>query len=172
MTSGEESTLERALRQRRQVLAAVEKESQREDREALSIRWKDAVNTFRMSSGPPKEVSGYPRGERLFEIIRNDGRIKLMLDYSDENPSPDLADRGQRRQVESILGFEQSLDRLMIEAESRWQAGDFSGEAALLEEFADSNPQKDSILDLAAEARHDAESGGSARKKPQRRPLA
>jgi hypothetical protein len=95
-----------------------------------------------------------------------------MLDYDEENPNPDFTNRGQRRQVESLLGFEQPLERLIEEAGNRWQAGDFEGEAALLEQFADSNPQRDSILNLAAEARYDAISGATAPKRPQRRKLA
>jgi hypothetical protein len=57
----------------------------------------------------------------------------------------------------------------MEEAEERWMAGDFQGEAAILEEFANSNPQRDAILDLAAEARQDALTGASTRQKPRRR---
>jgi len=57
----------------------------------------------------------------------------------------------------------------MEEAEKRWLAGDFQGEAAMLEEFADSNPQRDAILDLAAEAKRDALTGASTRHRPRRR---
>jgi hypothetical protein len=96
----------------------------------------------------------------------------LMLDYDLENPAPDFTDYGQRRQVESMLGFEQPVGTLMAEAESRWSAGNYEGEAALLEEFAKSNPQRDAILSLAAEARRDALTGGSSRTKPRRRDLS
>ncbi len=168
----EESDLERALRQRRQVLSAVEKEGRREDEGSLPVRWKEVLNVYRRPSENRTDVTTYPRGQRLFEILRHDGRIKLMLDYDEENPDPDFTDRGQRRQVESILGFEQPLERLMEEAGDRWQAGDFDGEASLLEQFADSNPQRESLLDLAAEARRDAVSGASARDRPRRRKMA
>jgi|GEM_PF-2479191 len=167
-----ESDLERALRHRRQVLAAFQKQSEREEQEALSARWNEVVNTYRMRSGKAQGLLEYPRGERLFEIIRNDGRVRLLLDYNLENPSPNLANQGQRRQVESILGFERPLEQLMLEAGGRWQAGDYEREAELLEEFAKSNPQSDSILDLAAEARRDAISGASTARKPKRRELA
>ena len=159
------------MRLRRQVLSASEKESRGVAEEVLPVRWNEVLNVYRPTSEKRMEDVTYPRGQRLFEIIRNDGRIKLMLDYDEENPSPDFTDWKQRRQVESILGFEQPLERLMEEAGNRWQAGDFEGEAALLEEFANSNPQKDTILDLAAEARRDAFSGASARERPKRRKL-
>jgi hypothetical protein len=168
----EESDLEKALRRRREVLSAAEKEGRTEEEQSLPVRWKEVLNTYREPSGKRAEASAYPRGERLFEIVRQDGRIKLMLDYDEENPNPDFTNRGQRRQVESLLGFEQPLERLIEEAGNRWQAGDFEGEAALLEQFADSNPQRDSILNLAAEARYDAISGATAPKRPQRRKLA
>ena len=167
----EESDLEKTLRQRRLVLSAAEKEASRECEESLPIRWREVVNVYRRSPKMRPDIGPYPRGEKLFEIVRHDGRVKLMLDYDEENPVPDFTDRGQRRQIESILGFERPLERLIEEAGSRWQAGDFAGEAALLEEFADSNPQSESILDLAAEARQEAASGATTRTRPQRRPI-
>jgi len=168
MKSGE-SDLERILRERQQVLSASEEESARAREADLPIRWREVLNVFKQRADMRERSAVYPRWQRLFEIIREDGRIRLMLDYDEENPTPDFTDRGQRRQVESLLGFEQPLERLIDDAGNRWQAGDFEGEAALLEEFARSNPQKDAILDLVAEARQDALSGASARKKPRRR---
>jgi len=106
--------------------------------------------------------------DRLFDIVRGDGRVRLMLSYDQENPSPDFTDYGQRRQVEALLGFERSLAQVMEEAGNCWRIGDFEGEASLLEEFAISNPQRDAILDLAAEARRDALSGATSRSKPKR----
>lgn len=111
----------------------------------------------------------YPRMHRLFDIVRGDGKIRLMLSYDQENPDPDLTNMGQRRQVEALLKFEQPLEQLIEQAGNLWRAGDFEGEAALLEDYAISNPQRDAILDLAEEARRDALSGGSARSKPKRR---
>ncbi len=132
----------------------------------LSTRWRRTIESYR--SVQSKE-SPYPRRHRLLDIVLADGRVKLMLDYDEENPDPDLSRYGERRQVESLLGFEAPLEKLIADAENRWRAGDFAGEAAVLEEFANSNPQKDAILGLAAEARRDALSGASARTKPKRR---
>mgnify|MGYP001765322156 CR=1 FL=1 len=93
----------------------------------------------------------------------------MMLSYGQENPRPDFTNTGQRRQVEALLKFEQPLVQLIEHAGALWRAGDFEGEAALLEDYAISNPQRDAILDLAEEARRDALSGASARSKPKRR---
>ena len=71
--------------------------------------------------------------------------------------------------VKAILEFEEPLKHLMDDTSRRWQAGDFEGEALLLEDFAQSNPQVDSILELAAEARRDALSGATARVRQKRR---
>lgn len=165
----DESNLESLLRQRQQVSSASEGEARRGGEKALPVRWREVLNDYKSTEERRKQSAKYPRWQRLFEIVREDGRIKLMLNYDNENPSPDFTDRGQRRQVECILGFEQPLEHLMEEASSRWQAGDFEGEASLLEEFAKFNPQRDTILDLAAEARRDALSGASARQRPRRR---
>lgn len=165
----DESGFERVLRQRRQVLSASEQESRRADEEDLPVRWREVLNVYKPAEQKRKQSTAYPRWQRLFDIVREDGRIRLMLNYDEENPTPDFTDRGQRRQVESILEFEQPLERLMEDACSRWQAGDFEGEAVLLEEFAQPNPQRDAILDLAAEARRDALSGASIRQRPRRR---
>lgn len=134
----------------------------------LHAEWEEAVRSFRGARAGHRG-SPYARRARLFDIVRNDGRIKLLLGYDEENPAPDLKDYGQRRQVESLLGFEKPLERLLAEAEERWLAGDYEGEATLLEEFANSNPQKDSILDLAAEARRDAMSVAPTRMKARKR---
>jgi hypothetical protein len=105
----------------------------------------------------------------LFDIVRGDGKVRLMLSYDEYNPDPDFRNMGERRQVEALLKFEEPLAQLVVEAGNRWKAGDFEGEAALLEEYAASNPQKDTILDLASEARRDALSGASSRSKQKRR---
>jgi hypothetical protein len=165
----DESDLERLLKRRRQVLSASERESRRGDEEALTVRWREVINAYDSTEEERRQSAAYPRWQRLFEIVREDGRIRLMLNYAHENPTPNFTDRGQRRQVECLLGFEQPLERLMEEASNRWQAGDFEAEAALLEEFANSNPQRDAILDLAAEARQDVLSGASIRHRPKRR---
>ncbi len=140
--------------------------------EELFSRWREVLNAYEEERSRPGRAA-YPRAGRLLEIIRGDGHIRLMLEYDQENPSPNLGDYGQRRQVESILGFEAPLRTLRAEAESHWAAGDFAGEAALLEEYASSNPQRDAILSLAAEARRDAAaiSGATSRVKPARREL-
>ena len=135
----------------------------------LSARWREVLRSYSASEEGPQRGTVYPRRERLFDIVRKDGRIRLMLGYGQENPDPDLTDHGQRRQVECLLEFEGPLGHLMEEAEKRWLAGDFQGEAAMLEEFADSNPQRDAILDLAAEAKRDALTGASTRQRPRRR---
>jgi len=158
------------LRHRREVLSASEKESN--FGENLPARWREVLDVFHTGKARHEESGAYPRRQKLFEIVREDGRIRLMLNYARENPTPDFNDQGQRRQVECMIGFEQPLERLMQEAGNRWQAGDFEGEAALLEEFANSNPQRDTILRLAAEARQDAVSGSSVRRRPKRRDLA
>jgi len=165
----DESDLERLLKRRQQVMSASEGGSRRGDEKPLPVRWREVLNDYKSIEERRKQSEKYPRWQRLFEIVKEDGRIKLMLNYDNENPSPDFTDRGQRRQVECILGFEQPLEHLMEEASSRWQAGDFEGEATLLEEFAKFNPQKETILGLAAEARKDALSGASARHRPRRR---
>ena len=127
------------------------------------------LNVYKSDEAGRTRSTDYPRLERLFQIVRDDGRVRYMLNYDQENPDPDFTDPGQRRQVEAILGFEQPLAQLMVEVGDRWRAGDFEGEAALLEEFARSNPQKDTILDLAAEARRDALSGATSKLRPKRR---
>ena len=137
----------------------------------LPSRWHAVLHSYKSGEQGYQGDMTYPRWQKLFDIIREDGRIKLLLDYDQENPSPDFRDYGQRRQVESMLGFERPLEQLMIEAGKRWLDGDFDGEATLLEEFAESNPQKDAILDLAAEARRDSVTGASAPKRPKRREL-
>ncbi len=167
-----ESDLARFLRERQKVQCASDAEAGRKDEEALSAQWREAIHLYKSPRDEEEHNVAYPRGKRLFEIVREDGRIKLMLGYAAENPAPDLKDHGQRRQVECILGFEQPLEHLMHEASHRWQVGDFEGEAALLEEFANSNPQKETILRLAAEARRDALSGSSVRERPRRRKAA
>jgi hypothetical protein len=107
--------------------------------------------------------------DRLFDIVREDGKVRLILSYDQFNPDPDFTNEGQRRQVEALLKFEQPLLQLIEEAGNLWRAGDFAGEAALLEDYAISNPQRDAILDLAAEAKRDALSGASAKSRPKRR---
>ena len=163
-----ESDLARFLRERRQVMSASEAEVGRSEEEALSAQWRKALHYYKSTAKEQRRNEAYPRWKKLFEIVREDGRIRLMLGYDLENPMPNLKDRGQRRQVECILGFEQPLQQMMEEASHRWQAGDFEGEAALLEEFAQSNPQKEMIMGLAAEARKDALSGSSVRTRPRR----
>lgn len=170
-TNSNESETEKFLKQRRQVLAASKRESRHWDVEQLPDQWREALNIYKSTEVDRKQDADYPRRQRLFEIVREDGRIRLMLDYAEENPTPDFTDQGQRRQVQCLLGLEQPLERLIEEAGNRWQAGDFEGEAALLEEFADANPQKDIILDLAFEAKRDALSGASARQRPKRREI-
>jgi len=142
------------------------------EEEELSARWREVIRSYRSAEAGAKKDTSYPRRQRLLDIVREDGRIKLMLDYDEENPSPNLNEYGQRRQIESILGFEESIEHLIADVESRWNAHDFEGEAALLEEFANSNPQRDAILSLAAEARRDSLSGASARVKPRRRDIS
>ena len=56
---------------------------------------------------------------RLFDIVREDGKVRLMLGYYQDNPDPDFTNDGQRRQVEALLGFEQPLVQLMEEAGNR-----------------------------------------------------
>ena len=137
----------------------------------LPFRWHQVLNFYKAETEEQLKETAYPRWKRLYEIVREDGHIRLMLGYDQENPDPDFADPGQRHQVEAILGFERSLENMMAEAENRWKAGDFEGEAAILEQFADRNPQKEAILNLAAEARRDAVSGASTRTRPKRRSL-
>lgn len=136
---------------------------------SLQFQWRAAVRTFGTKEGNRTGSANYPRMNRLFDIVRGDGKIRLMLSYDQENPDPDLTNMGQRRQVEALLKFEQPLEQLIEQAGNLWRAGDFEGEAALLEDYAISNPQRDAILDLAEEAKRDALSGGSARSKPKRR---
>ena len=165
----DEPDLETTLKRRRQELSVYEEESRRMGDRDLPFRWRTVVNVYKPEDARRLGAADYPRLERLFEIVREDGRVKFMLNYDIENPDPDFTNPGQRRQVEAILGFEQPLAHLIVEVGNRWRAGDFEGEAALLEEYAKSNPQRDSILDLAAEARRDALSGASARSMPKRR---
>ena len=157
------------MKRLRKDMSAVADNSECDGARDLRSRWQLALSLFR-----PKEASrlgtvDYPRKERLFEVVRGDGKVRLLLSYDQYNPEPDFANEGERRQVEALLKFEQPLAQLILEAGSRWQAGDFNGEAALLEEYAFSNPQRDTILDLAAEARRDALSGASTKYKPKRR---
>ncbi len=140
----------------------------------LRARWRAAVRSYGGEDDLRAKSTEYPRAEKLYDIVRADGRIRLMLEYDEENPMPDLAEYGQRRQVESILGLEAPLEALMAETESRWLTKDFEGEARVLEEFAVSNPQRDEIMELAAEARRDAAAltGGTTATKPKRRGLS
>ena len=135
----------------------------------LQLRWRAAIKTFETSKAEQHGSADYPRMDRLYEIVRSDGKIKLMLGYAKDNLEPDLTNEGKRRTVEALLKFERPLEQLIQQAGKLWEAGDFEGEASLLEEYAIRNPQKDAILDLAAEARRDALSGASARTKPKRR---
>ena len=139
-----------------------------EDRN-LQFRWRAALRTFGTTEERRTRSADYPRMHRLFDIVRDDGKVRLMLSYGQYNPDPDFTNEGQRRQVEALLKFGQPLMQLMEEAGSLWRAGDFEGEAALLEDYAISNPQRDAILSLAEEARRDALSGASTRSKPKRR---
>ena len=147
------------------------KEPSESDEAELDDQWRTLLRSFGNEGKDRETRSAYPRGQRLFEIVQRDGRIRLMLDYNEENPAPDFKDFGQRRQVESILGLEKPIENMLAEAEGRWSAGNFEGEAAILEEFAESNPQRDAILELAAEAREDALTCGSSRTRPKRRPI-
>ena len=153
----------------RNVMRARRRESSDSRDTGLPAQWQEVLRSYKAGSDERQEDAAYPRRKRLFDIVREDGHIRLMLGYDRENPVPNFADPGQRRQVEAILEFENALDNMMAEAESRWKAGDFEGEAAILEEFADRNPQREAILDLVAEARRDALSGASTRSKPKRR---
>ncbi|MBN1678193.1 MAG: hypothetical protein JW880_06600 [Candidatus Thermoplasmatota archaeon] len=158
------------LKRRRDEVSAYEEKPGRTGDQDLPFRWRAALNVYKSHETRQMGSTYYPRLERLFDIVREDGRIRLMLSYDEENPNPDFTDPGQRRQVEALLKFEQPLAQLIDEAEDCWRAGDFKAEAALLEEYAISNPQKDTILDLAAEARRDdALSGATSRSKTKRR---
>lgn len=164
-----EQDLVTTLKRRRQEVSAYEEKSRRAGDQDLPFRWRAVLNVYKSHQARQMGSTYYPRLERLFDIVREDGRVRLMLSYDQENPDPDFTDPGQRRQVEALLKFEQPLAQLMDAAEGRWRAGDFEGEAALLEEFAEGNPQKDTILNLAAEARRDdALSGASSRSRPKR----
>ncbi len=158
--TSDESVHENVMKRRR-------REPSPTDEIELSSMWRHALKFYECAD--ETQHGTYPRWQRLFDIVQADGRIRLLLNYDEQNPNPDLRNYGERRQVESLLAFERPLEQLMAEAESRWRAGNFAGEATLLEEFADSNPQKEAILDLAAEARRDAVSGASTRVKPKRR---
>jgi hypothetical protein len=138
-----------------------------EDR-SLQFRWRAALRTFGSADEELAKNIDYPRMERLFDIVRNDGKIRLMMSYGRYNPYPDFSNEGKRRQVEALLKIEQPLVQMMEEAGNLWRAGDFQGEAALLEDYATSNPQREAILKLAEEARSDALSGALARTKPKR----
>jgi len=164
----DEPDLETTLKRRRQEVSVHEEKLRSASGRNLPVEWRAVLNNYRSGKASGKAGTDYPRMERLFEIAREDGRIRYMLSYDLENPDPDFTDSGQRRQVEAILGFERPLAQLIEEAGNRWRAGDFIGEAALLEEFAQSNPQRDAILDLAAEARRDALSGATSPVKPKR----
>lgn len=158
----DESGVKNVMKHRRRDAPVLEDED-------LSARWREVLKSYSAADEGQQRGTIYPRQQRLFDIVRKDGRIRLMLGYGEENPDPDFANHGQRRQVECLLGFERPVGHLMEEAEERWMTGDFQGEAAILEEFANSNPQRDAILDLAAEARQDALTGASTRQKPRRR---
>jgi len=161
--------LETTVRRLRKDISAVEESAKRMESRDLKSRWRTALNTFRPAGEKRIGSAEYPRMERLFDVVRADGKVRLMLSYDQFNPDPDFRNLGERRQVEALLKFEEPLTQLIMEAGNKWQAGDFEGEAALLEEYAVSNPQKDAILDLAAEARRDALSGASSPSRQKRR---
>jgi len=165
----EEKELEGTVARLRDSISKLHEAKKLADDHDLQSRWRAAIRTFETREKMRAGNVDYPRMDRLFEIVREDGKVRLMLSYNKYNPNPDLMNDGQRRQVEALLKFEQPLMRLMEQAGSLWQAGDFEGEAALLEEYAVSNPQRDAILSLAEEARRDALSGASARSRPKRR---
>jgi hypothetical protein len=165
----EEKSLETTVKRLRKNISAVEESSRRAEDRSLKARWQTALNMYRPSDERAIGNAEYPRMEKLFDIVRGDGKVRLMLSYDEYNPDPDFRNMGERRQVEALLKFEEPLAQLVVEAGNRWKAGDFEGEAALLEEYAASNPQKDTILDLASEARRDALSGASSRSKQKRR---
>jgi hypothetical protein len=160
--------LEDTVSRLKKDISAVEENSKDSTNNSLRSRWKTAVSTYKLPA-LPEGVRDYPRMQRLFQVIRADGKMRLILSYDEYNPDPDLRNLGERRQVEALLKFEEPLTHLMAEAGNRWREGDFEGEAALLEEYAASNPQRDAILDLAAEARRDALSGATARSRQRRR---
>ncbi len=164
----EEKDLETTVSRLRNDISRYQDAKKRADDRALESEWKAAVKTFCSTHDSSNGASEYPRMSRLFDIVREDGKIRLVLSYDQFNPDPDFANEGQRRQVEALLKFEQPLVQLIEEAGNMWRAGNFEGEATLLEEYAISNPQRDAILDLAAEARRDALSGASAKSRPRR----
>jgi len=165
----EEKSLETTVKRLRKNISAVEEGSRRAEDRSLKTRWRTALSVYRSSEENAIGNADYPRMGRLFDIVRGDGKVRLMLSYDQYNPDPDFRNLGERRQVEALLKFEEPLTQLVIEAGNRWRAGDFEGEAALLEEYAVSNPQKDTILDLVAEARRDALSGASSKSRQKRR---
>ncbi len=165
----EEKGLDTTVKRLRKDISAVAEDSKRREERELRSRWRSALNLFRSKEASRLGTADYPRMEKLFEVVRGDGKVRLMLSYDQYNPEPNLANEGERRQVEALLKFEQPLAQLILEAGNRWRAGDFNGEAALLEEYASSNPQRETILDLAAEARRDALSGASSPSRQKRR---
>jgi hypothetical protein len=168
MGEGEED-LESTVARLRDSISKVQEAKKLADDRSLQIRWRAALRKLRKKEELLKGSTDYPRMDRLFEIVREDGKVRLILSYDQFNPDPDFTNEGQRRQVEALLKFEQPLVQLMEEAGNLWRAGDYAGEAALLEDYAISNPQRDAILDLAAEAKRDALSGASAKSRPKRR---
>lgn len=165
----DEKNLEATVTRLRDTISKYQEANRLAEDRSLQLRWRAAVTTFGTAEGERTGNADYPRMGRLFDIVREDGKVRLMLNYDQYNPGPDFTNEGQRRQVEALLKIEQPLVQLMEEAGNLWRAGDFEGEAVLLEEYAISNPQRDAIFDLAKEARRDALSGASARSKPKRR---
>ena len=165
----DEKNLESTVANLRDNISKLQEARKLAEDHGLQLRWRAALRTFGTSKPELTGAADYPRMDRLFEIVREDGKIRQILNYDKYNPDPDFKNEGQRRQVEALLKFEQPLIQLMEQVGSLWKAGDFEGEAAVLEDYAISNPQREAILNLAAEARHDALSGGSTRSKPKRR---
>jgi hypothetical protein len=164
-----EENLEDTVARLRDSISKVQEAKKLADDRSLQLRWRAALRKLDGKDEMLKGSTDYPRMGRLFDIVREDGKVRLILSYDQFNPEPDFNNEGQRRQVEALLKFEQPLVHLMEEAGNLWRAGDFAGEAALLEDYAISNPQRDAILDLAEEAKRDALSGASTRSKPKRR---
>jgi hypothetical protein len=166
---GDEKELENTVARLRDARSKYEEARKLVEDRSLQWQWRRALRLFGASTTDGPGGADYPRMERLFRIVREDGKIRLMLGYDKENPRPDFMDNGQRRQVEALLQFEQPLVQLMEEAGNLWRAGNFDGEAALLEDYAILNPQREAILQLAEEARRDALSGASTQSRPKRR---
>jgi hypothetical protein len=165
----DERNLETTVKRLRKDISAVEVSSRRAEDRSLKARWRTALSMYKQSEEKAIGNAEYPRMGRLFDIVRGDGKVRLMLSYDEYNPDPDFRNLGERKQVEALLKFEEPLMQLVMEAGNKWRSGDFEGEAALLEEYAVSNPQKDTILDLASEARREALSGASSQSRQKRR---